>query len=76
MKLQNVEMHVFLLVGRKPQLQAPTLMQRCQWPQQGAEAHRRDPLRLSDRIPGAWWLAKIDICTGVGGWGKRIASKA
>ena len=25
----------------------------CQWPQQGAEAHCRDPLRLSDRIPGA-----------------------
>ena len=22
---------------------APTLLQRCQWPQQGAEAHRRDP---------------------------------
>ena len=61
MKLQDVEMHVFYWLAENLSCRPPTLLQRCQWPQQGAEAHRRDPLRLSDRIPGAWWLAKIDI---------------
>ena len=37
-----------------PALAAAGPSWRCyQWPRQGAEAHRRDLLRLSDRIPGA-----------------------
>ena len=63
MKLQNVQMHVHLLVGRKSQLQGSTLLQRMTklalLPM--AAIGSRDALRLSDRIPGALWLAKIDI---------------
>ena len=71
MKLQDKDINIFIGWPKKPALGPPPRCSGCQGgvATNGAEAHR-DPLRVSDRIPGARRLAMYKLYTGVGGWGK------